>query len=314
VPSAFGSRGRARLQAKIEQLVTFVHEFAHALFDHAVRSPGERAAYTAYDAMTEGFAVTLEQAMVERLLAAPAEAGLSERDVRDLTRLAQARRAWLAQEDTHYAEGVLALGRLHQEEGDEGLAAFIGALRAERLTALPRTSPAYQLALGRPGLLKALLTAGPQDPARAGLEAFELIAQGRAVSAEQRRLAAAAIADAGPEGWRRVFARSLARVDRFDTPDGPVWLIPHWLRAADSAQPAFALAQLDDKAARELAAFLGEKAGQPEGFQRLFEKPGPTQALLTLCSRVESLPWQAAAKAAWDAALTRWLGLGGLSF
>jgi len=54
--------GSTFVQEKIEQLLQFAHEYAHVVFDAVVHKTDNHSPISSYAAMTEGFAVTLEQA------------------------------------------------------------------------------------------------------------------------------------------------------------------------------------------------------------------------------------------------------------
>jgi len=310
VPSAVGEAPRIRVQSKIEQLFTSVHEYAHAVFDDATdRTVGERPAETAYDAMTEGFAVTVEQVVLEGMLRDAAALGLTPRDAADVRAILAKRRAWLQEQDsTAYAEGVPVWGKAWTAGGEDALLALLGALKAERLMAVRRADALYQLSLAGPETARAYLGDGRPAALRAGFDAAARASVGLPLSPADRAAASAALDAAGPDGWERLIRSSLLRERDFGDPGEPQWIVPAFLRrAADLTAPLLRLAGACAGLAERVAASLSGAAARPDGLTRVFEEPGPSERLLTIVSGAESLPWAADAKKAWDAAVRRWI-------
>jgi hypothetical protein len=306
--SAIGERDATKVQPKIEQIVTSVHEFAHALFDEAVRRPvAERPSTTSYDAMTEGFAVKVERLVMQGMIRDQKELGLSARDVSDLRNILDARARWLESEDTPYAEGTPVWHRLHSEGGEEAMAAFLGNLKADRMMAVMRADPIYQLSLGSPETAGAYLDDGAA-PLRPGLEAAGAAAKGVALSPSDRDAAARAADAAGPNGRAWLIRRALARESDFGDSGEPMWIVPAFLRRADDmALALFRLAAVSPALAQDVAAFLHAAATRPDGMARLLEERGATPRLMTIAAEAEKLPWTEAARKAWNEALLRWI-------
>lgn len=293
VASAFGLPGSTRVQQKIERLMEYVHEYAHVLFDAAVRREENHPPRSAYSAMTEGFAVGVERLLIERLLDRVPALGLTPRDARDLSALSSARRRWLAARDTHYSEGELPWRRAFENGGETGLLAFLASLSARRMISISRADPAYQLALGDPKLLSAYLGPDGSSAERRGLEAFAKAARGEALGGEEKREAERVIEQAGAEGRRRLFGRTL--------------LSDKAVKEPRPAAPAFALARLSRSAAAELARYLTEIIRSPGGAARLFGRPGPNETLSAVVAGADALPWDEADRRTWMDALTNWL-------
>ncbi|HEX4046499.1 MAG TPA: hypothetical protein VH309_01620 [Elusimicrobiota bacterium] len=308
VPSAFGAQNAVRVQQKIEHLMEFAHEYFHVLFDSAAGRKADHSPHSAYSAMTEGFAVSGEQLLIERLLAGAPELGLGPRDAMDLAAVASARSRWLDVEDNHYSEGIASWRKAYEQGGATGVLRFLSSLSARRMAAVPRSDPAYQLALGEPELLSGYLGRDEGSPARRGLEAFDKAARGEKLDEAETRAAGAAVERAGPEGWRRLFERTLFADKSLEGP-GPAAETANWwdkkAPAPVSIEPVFALARLSPAAGAALARFLAQAVSAPGGAARLFGPAGPNEKLAALLSGAEALPWDSASRRAWDDGVMR---------
>jgi hypothetical protein len=314
VPTDFGGVGQTWVQQKIEQLMLMGHEYAHVIFDAAVGRTDNHQPASAYSAMTEGFALTAEQLLIERLLARPDAFGFKPQDAMDLAALASARRNWLAAADTHYAEGAQPWRLAFERGGDLGLRAFLSGLSPRRMAATQRSDPAYQLAVAEPDLLAAYLGPDADHPHRRGLEAFARAGRGDTLSEAEARLAADAIERAGPEGRWRLFERSLLADKHIPDPTAPApprspglrWWEPT-PEPLSAVAPAFALARLSPAGAAELARFLAETVSSPGGLENLFVRPGPEERTTAVIAGAEALPWTESDHAVWTKALMAWV-------
>ena len=310
VASSFGASNQTRVQQKIERLMEFAHEYFHVLFDSGVRREEDYSTHFAYAAMTEGFAVSGEQLLVERLLDMAPALSLGPRDARDLSAIARARSSWLDIEDNHYSEGIIPWRKAYDRGGATGMVAFLSTLSARRMAAVPRSDPAYQLALSEPNLLSGYLGRDDFSPARRGLEAFAKAARGEKLTELETREAAAAVDQAGPEGWRRLFERTLFADKRLHDPKAAVETGKWFEKKAEppvSVEPVFALARLSPPAGAELARFLAEAISSPRSAARLFEHAGPSDKLNAIAAGAETLPWDETGRSAWNGGLLRWL-------
>ena len=317
VASAFGLPDAARVQQKIEHLMAYAHEYFHVLFDSAVHRPEAYPLRSVYSAMTEGFAVSGEQLLFERLIDQAPMLGLTPRDVLDLSSMLQARQKWLAATDTHYSEGSLSWQKAYADGGEAGLLAFLAFLDARRMIATSRADPVYQLVLGDWKLLSAYLGDDAAVPARRGLEAFGKAARGEALSDEEKREAAVVVEQAGAPGWRRLFERTLLADKHIWEPRSGARGEHWWEKAVQPivpVDPVFALAQLSSAAAAELARFLVETVQAPGGATRLFNRPGPKEKFSGSNKKFEAvtagaamLPWNEADLKTWTDGLMRWL-------
>ncbi|MDX6768128.1 MAG: hypothetical protein SF051_01235 [Elusimicrobiota bacterium] len=310
VASAFGLDGQTRVQRKVERFMLVGHERAHAVFDDAVGRRGDHPMDSAYAAMTEGFAVTAERLLIDRLLADPFAWGLGPRDAADLLAIHRAREQWLSAVDTHYSEGFLPWSRALASGGEDGVLAFLARLSASRMAEVPRADPAYQLASGDPELLAAYLGRDPSHPLRRGLEAYAKAAAGEELTPAEAEAAASVIERAGPEGRARVFDRTL-RVDRalpergaVSAPGGRWWESPG--ASLPDLRRAFAVAALSPAGAAELAAYLAERASRGE-LDRVMGSRGPGARLDELVKGAETLPFDEAGRKSWLDGLMDWL-------
>lgn len=149
--SASGMLG-ARMQRKVTALLTLVHERAHHLFERSL--PAEEGAWssiTYYEALSEGFAVTIELLAADKMLAAREELGLSKQDVRDIREWKLRRLSYLRAKKNHYTFGTLYFWhRILKREGEAGVLRTLGRLRALPLRDMPFAygSRAENVALG----------------------------------------------------------------------------------------------------------------------------------------------------------------------
>ncbi|MFI5361978.1 MAG: hypothetical protein ACHQ49_08425, partial [Elusimicrobiota bacterium] len=309
VRSAVGDRRHIRVQAKIEQLFTAVHEFAHAVFDDAVgRNIAQRPVETAYDALTEGFAVKVEQLVLTGMLRDADALGLSPRDAADIRGIVELRQEWLTEEDSPYAEGAPIWEKAHAAGGEDAMLELLTSLTARRLMAVQRSDAVYQLSLAGPDAARAVLGEGGSAELRAGFESAAQAAAGRPLVPERQASAAAAIDAAGPAGWDWLIRRALSRESSFFSDDGPKWIVPVFIRHSDDlAVPLFRLAALSRGLAERTAHFLAAAAERPDGAQRIFEERGSVARFAAIVAGAETLPWTPGAKKAWYAAIKRWI-------
>lgn len=299
VSSAFGIPGLVRVQQKVEQVLEFAHEYAHVIFDAEVKKAENHPPLSAYSAMTEGFAVTLEQALIDRAVSNPGLLGLSPRDVGDFLAISRGRRDWLAAVDSHYSEGIVSWKKAFERGGVKGVAELLASLSSHRMVKTLRSDPAYQLAVEEPELTVAYLGKDSHAPYRAGLEAVKKAAAGETLDEAASKAASEVIEKAGPGGRKRVFERALLENKRVSDARSPE-------AAGADISAAFALAKLSAVAAKELAVFLTEtlRAG---GGDALFGPRGPNEKLNAIVSEAEKLPFTEEDKASWTEALTKWL-------
>lgn len=312
VPSSFGGEGEPLIQQKMSHLLEYAHEYFHVLFDDATRRKENHPMTSAYSAMTEGFAVTGEQLLAERMLDLVPSLGLGPRDAMDLVSITSGRRRWLDVEDNHYSEGVLSWRKAYADGGLQGVASFLASLSAHRMIATPRSDPAYQLVLGEPALLSAYLGRDESTPERRGADAFAKAARGETLTAQETSEAAAVVERAGPDGWRRLFERTLRSDKRLAAPAEKAAEAANWwekkkAEPTASVDPVFALARLSPAAGAALSRYLAGMISEPGGAVRLFERAGPNEKLTAIINGAEALPWDEADRKAWNDGLTRWL-------
>lgn len=312
VPSAFGGAQEPLIQQKISHLMEYAHEYFHVLFDDATRRKENHPMTSAYSAMTEGFAVTGEQLLAERMLDLLPSLGLGPRDAMDLAGISSGRRRWLDVEDNHYSEGIIAWRKAYADGGVQGVASLLASLSARRMIATPRSDAAYQLVLGEPKLLSAYLGRDESSPERRGADAFAKAVRGEALDATETKEAAAVVEAAGPDGWRRLFERTLRSDKRLAAPEEKAAESANWwekkkAEPTASVVPVFALARLSPAAGAALSRYLAGMISEPGGAVRLFERAGPNEKLNAIINGAEALPWDEADRKAWNDGLTRWL-------
>jgi hypothetical protein len=228
----------------------------------------------------------------------------------DLNAVAHERSAWLDVEDNHYSEGILSWRDAHAKGGIPGVLAFLSALSARRMTETPRSDPAYQLVLGDHALLAAYMGRDASSADRRGVDAFAKAARGETLTVEESRAASAVVEKAGPDGWRRLFDRTLLSDKRISAPGTDGATADWWRQKAApmaSVEPAFALARLSPAAGAALSRYLAATISASGGAARLFERPGPNEKTNAIVAGAESLPWSPSDRQLWDSALTRWL-------
>ena len=312
VPSAFGGEHEPLIQQKISHLMEYAHEYFHVLFDDATRRKENHPMTSAYSAMTEGFAVTGEQLLAERMLDLLTSLGLGPRDAMDLAGITSGRRRWLDVEDNHYSEGIIPWRKAYADGGVQGVASMLAALSARRMIATPRSDPAYQLVLGDPGLLSAYLGRDESTPERRGADAFAKAVRGEKLDETEAREAAAVVERAGPDGWHRLFERTLRSDKRLAAPQEAAAETANWWEKKKaepmaSVDPVFALARLSPAAGAALSRYLAGMISESGGAVRLFERAGPNEKLNAIINGAEALPWDEADRKAWNDGLTRWL-------
>ena len=310
VPTAFGHDGRTLVQEKIEHLMEFAHEYFHVIFDAVVGREEDHSLQSAFAAITEGFAMSGEQLLIEKILDNIFTLGIGPRDAADLGAISRARRDWLDTNDNHYSEGILPWRTAYAEAGQKGLLDLLGSLSAHRMAATPRSDPAYQLALGEPALLSAYVGHDDASAERRGLLAYAKASHGEKLDEAEQRDASAVVGRAGADAWRRVFERTLFADKRLQEPEKDAPSARWWEKKAQpmaSVEPALALARLSPAAGAVLSHLLAETIRSPGGAIRLFERAGPNEKLNALVGGAESLPWDEADRALWNEGLTRWM-------
>ncbi len=150
-----------QIQHRIRRLIMGVHEYAHLLFDQAVRdedgTPPPASLGTAYASLSEGFAVMLELLADDRAAAHPDKLGLSAKDAKDLEIGMASRTRYLKLAKNHYTEGWLNFWLpIYEKSGTRGMADFLHRLYPEKLLGLSRASPQYDDLLRDPRRFQAL--------------------------------------------------------------------------------------------------------------------------------------------------------------
>lgn len=137
-----------KIQRRVSETLIYAHEYGHALFDSQIAAKRRGVSHddTAWGALNEGFAVSMELMLAERMLADRAALGLSEEDADDLRLWKRARLASLRHQRSHYTEGTFRFWRqAYKRGGEEEMLRLLHALDWEKLARLDRRTLAYLL-------------------------------------------------------------------------------------------------------------------------------------------------------------------------
>ncbi|MFA5138580.1 MAG: hypothetical protein WC728_05040 [Elusimicrobiota bacterium] len=176
-PGLFG----APIQRWVSRTITLFHEYAHGVFHELTPAISrgfnlpENDMLRADVAMVldEGFAVTMELLLIDRMIADAGELGLTPEDVSDLRIRKKQRLHDMRYRKDHYAAGTYYfMHRLYKREGEDGILRFLKDLDMERLYTLFTYDPSYRLIQGSPELFEAYLTKSGDARLREGVDAL----------------------------------------------------------------------------------------------------------------------------------------------
>ncbi len=156
-PAHFFRRG-------VSDLISFVHEYAHAIYDALLGVPAGIDVQRANRAFSEGFAVLFELLSIDHLLTLP-DNRLFPGDRADLAARREHRIVWLQQvlegpvpqSQLAYAEGTELMSNLHREGGLGEVVRFVKDLVPNKANALSRSHPEYRKALCCPRMMRKLV-------------------------------------------------------------------------------------------------------------------------------------------------------------
>ena len=160
-----GSLGsRVSYRRGVADLISFVHEYAHATYDALLGVPADIDVLRANRAFSEGFAVLLELRAIDHLLELP-DSRLVRGDKSDLSERRAQRITWLQQvlegpvpaSQMAYAEGIELMAALHRAGGLPEVVEFVRSVVPNKANALSRSHPDYRRAVGNPRLMKDLV-------------------------------------------------------------------------------------------------------------------------------------------------------------
>lgn len=284
------------------RLGSLFHEYAHALFHVRTRAPSvpRTEGDSAMEAVNEGFAVTLELLMIDKVLADHEGLGLSEEDLAGLSRFKKGRLLYLRQSRNHYTEGTLRFWHaIYRRGGEAAMLKMLDALDAERLARIPYTHLLFILAGGEPDLADAFTYKDEGYAAWPGLRALnEHLADGTPLSGPALDAARSVSQRMRLSVLDRLFEATLK------THQPNVYERRH--REARSIAPLMRLAALDDRVARNLITFALRRLPNFK-YSQFASHPEWTDALLR---GVAALPMDADERAAWRRLLERWAGEG----
>lgn len=144
----------------VTDLVSFVHEYGHAIYDKNLGVPASNKVDRVNRALSEGFSVLLELLTIDCL-----QGELSPMDSRDLLERRRQRVTWLQgalagevePSQMAYAEGTEFMVNLFRESGLGGVSEFLSAIKPVRADALSRSNPRYREAIADPDLMLELV-------------------------------------------------------------------------------------------------------------------------------------------------------------
>jgi hypothetical protein len=148
----------------VSDLISFVHEYAHATYDALIGVPAGVDVLRASRAFTEGFAVLFELLSIDHLLTLP-DSKLFPGDRADLEARRDHRVVWLQQvldgpvpqSQLAYAEGTELMAHLHRDGGLGEVVRFVKDLVPNKANALSRSHPEYQEAACCPRIMRRLV-------------------------------------------------------------------------------------------------------------------------------------------------------------
>lgn len=307
VPGVEPARGGTPFEAApsmdpgLMRLVTSFHEYAHALFYARTGSRRDSTnAFTAFDAVNEGFAVMLELLMIDKAVASREELGLSDGEVADLKAWKRGRFSELRKR-THYTEGTLRFWhRVYKTGGEEAMLRTLDGLAVERLQGVPLDHPVFMLSGGEPRLAEVFTRASGRWEAWIGLANH--VAVGAPLAPELRDSAAAELDLVRPEAMSRYFERLL------NTRKPDVLLPIH--KSPGSLTMLLRLALTSPRAAERLASYLQERLPSVEPLLALTRGPAWMDALM---QALTILPLTDAMRADLRRSVGTWAGTRGSS-
>lgn len=146
----------------VVDLIFFVHEYAHALFDRFLGVPAETDVQCVSRALSEGFAVLLEILILDELSREPDGDAFYRVD---LEKRRRQRVEWLrrvldpdpAPALQAYAEGTEIMVGVYRQGGVEAVKSFLLGLNPARASALQRSHPDYRAAFPDPAKIGLLV-------------------------------------------------------------------------------------------------------------------------------------------------------------
>lgn len=158
LPSMGPFGGSHTFRRETVDLISFIHEYGHAIYDRLLGVPAKVSVNYANRALSEGFAVLLELIVLDHLT------GINEGDA-DFEQRRRQRIDWLKgilDGDTcsskwAYAEGTEIMVNLFRAGGLQRVRQFVTEIRPKKADALRRDHESYQEALCRPEAVLRLL-------------------------------------------------------------------------------------------------------------------------------------------------------------
>lgn len=204
-----------QIQRWVSRTIALFHEYSHGVFHEL--TPAISRGFSMPDsdmlrvdlaaAMDEGFAVTMELLLIDRMIAAARDLELTPADVSDLRIRKKQRLFDMRHRKDHYTAGTYYfMHRIYKQEGEDGILRFLKDLDMERLYTLFTYDPSYRLIQDSPQLFEAYLTKTGDARLREGVDALAAYLAGQPASPGD----AAGLQDI----LRRVNVSALARIAR----------------------------------------------------------------------------------------------------
>ena len=149
----------------VSDLISFVHEYAHATFDALLGVPAGTDVMRANRAFSEGFAVLFELLSIDHLLTLPDsrtfpgdQAVLAARREHRVVWLQRVLEGPVPQAQVAYAEGTELMANLHRAGGLSEVVRFVRDIVPNKANTLSRSHPDYQKAACCPRVMRKLVT------------------------------------------------------------------------------------------------------------------------------------------------------------
>lgn len=145
----------------VTDLVSFIHEYAHAIYDKILGVPASIKMTRVNRSISEGFAILLELLAIDSL-----QSECSDMDHRDFQERRDQRVTWLqsalqpgADDSTMaYAEGVELMVNVFREGGLSGVAEFLRTVSPAKADGLSRANAKYREAIADPEMVLDLVS------------------------------------------------------------------------------------------------------------------------------------------------------------
>ena len=148
----------------IADLISFVHEYAHGIYDEILGTPASIKMERVSRVLSEGFAVLLEILSLDHL-AEDGPGKWSKEDIDDLIRRRAQRVDWLqgalqpgaSESLIAYAEGIELMTNVYRQGGLGAIRTFLESVSSQKADSLSRSNPKYRESIPDPKLISNLI-------------------------------------------------------------------------------------------------------------------------------------------------------------